>query len=841
MLGALAAWYVVMQIVTLAALPLALRLFDELPDRGYSLAKTVGVAVTGVVFWLGYSYGLLRNETGAAWLAVALVGVVSNAVGWDALRHYWRDVRVAGNWRVTVAVEAIFLVGFALWAVVRAYDPAANHTEKPMDLMFMNSIWASDTFPPQDAWFAGYPISYYYLGYWLLTMLGRLAGQPPEIAYNVGQAAWFGLLLIGCFGIVTNLLAMSYDRRVTVSAAKAVDGTAEGDGDQTTAARRGWMVSAASMAGGVLAALAVGVIGNLMIVLEWLYAMGFDVGPVASWIGVPGFPQRAIQSGNWYIGMEWWWWRSSRVIGDLNLLGEHVEVIDEFPVFSYVLGDNHPHVLAMPVVLVVIGLALQTLIGVTKGRVNEPETARQGWARWATLPIGWWSMGLVTLFAGALLFLNTWDFPPYWALLVGCCAAGLWLAKRQERWWQPALLAGAVWLAGSVLVYLPYFLTAQSQVEGIVPNLFNPTRLPQFLLMFGQFAPGLVTLLLLARPAGKVSLRTTGGLALIILGLPLLLLGLMALLALNTNAGAERLAGMALPEGATGYAPFLWARWGRHFWTALVVGVGLTAMLSVLVKTLKSADAAQSAGLARVFALLIAAIGLALVYAPEFVFLKDNFGTRMNTVFKFYYQGWLLLGLANSFAAAAVWRAVEGSRLAARVASVLALLLMASGLLFPVAAAYAKTGGFRAEQPTLDATAYIAPDEQAAVAWIRSNTAPDSLVLEGRGGSYEAGDNRVSTMTGRPTLIGWEGHESQWRGQSFAQMRAGRPEALEIVYRSGTPEQIRATLAVWGIDYVYVGPAEINEYGISPERMRLLGEILEPAFEQGQVHIFRRR
>ncbi|MCC6166835.1 MAG: hypothetical protein IT329_06360 [Caldilineaceae bacterium] len=826
-----------MQVVTLAALPLTLRLFDELPDRGYALAKTSAVVVTGVLFWLGYSVGLLRNEVGAAWLAVALVAGASYALGRNALRRYWREVRVAGNWRVIIAVEALFLAGFVLWAVVRAYDPAANHTEKPMDLMFMNSIWAGTTFPPQDAWFAGYPISYYYLGYWLLTALGRLAGQPPAIAYNVGQAAWFGLLLIGCFGVVTNLLALGYDRRAPLAVARS-EGTA-GEG-------HAWVISAASMAGGVLAALAVGVIGNLMMVLEWLYAMGFHVMPLARWVGVPGFPERAIQSGNWYIGMDWWWWRSSRVIGDLNLLGQHLEVIDEFPMFSYVLGDNHPHVLAMPVVLVVIGLALQTLIGVAKRRADAPETGWRGWARWAYLPLGKLRVGFIALFAGALLFLNTWDFPPYWALLVGCCAAGLWLASGgRDRWWQPALVVGAVWLVGPLLIYLPYFLSAQSQVGGIVPNLFNPTRLPQLLLMFGQFVPGIITLALLARSDGKPARRTVGRVALLVWGLPLLFLGLMAFLALNTGAGAEQLAGIALPDGATGYAPFMWARWGRHFWTALLVGAGLTATLSLLADTLRCGGAAQYAGqytgFARVFALLLAALGLALVYTPEFVFLKDNFGMRMNTVFKFYYQGWLLLGLASAFAVAAAWRADEASRPAARVASVLALVLMASGLLFPVAATYAKTGGFRAEQPTLDATAYIAPDEQAAVAWVRTHTALDSVVLEGRGGSYNAGDNRISAMTGRPTLIGWEGHESQWRGRAYSEMRAGRPEALEIVYRSGTPDQIRATLAAWGIDYVYVGPAETEEYGISPGRLRLLEETLELAFEQGQVRVFRRR
>ena len=144
-------------------------------------------------------------------------------------------------------MELLFLGAFALWAVVRAYDPAANHTEKPMDLMFMHSIAASATYPPMDAWLAGFPISYYYFGYWLLTALGLLAGQTPAVAYNLGQACWYGLLLSACFGVGYNLLRV--------------------------AQRSGFV----GVVGGLLTAVMVGMAANVQGILEWLYANGVDV------------------------------------------------------------------------------------------------------------------------------------------------------------------------------------------------------------------------------------------------------------------------------------------------------------------------------------------------------------------------------------------------------------------------------------------------------------------------------------------------------------------------------------------------------------------------------------
>ncbi len=45
------------------------------------------------------------------------------------------------------------------------------------------------------------------------------------------------------------------------------------------------------------------------------------------------------------------------------------------------------------------------------------------------------------------------------------------------------------------------------------------------------------------------------------------------------------------------------------------------------------------------FALLLVLTAVLLTLGPEFVYLKDNFGQRLNTIFKFYYQAWVLFGI----------------------------------------------------------------------------------------------------------------------------------------------------------------------------------------------------
>ena len=849
-------WYLVTQLITVAALPLCLRYFPNLPDRGYAFARILGILLVSLMLWLGTSYGLLRNTTAGAWLSLYLVALLSL---WIALKNGEKGEirsRLSARfvfarippWRYVLTVELLFLLAFAAWTWVRAYDPAINHTEQPMDLMFMNGIWSSSTYPPRDPWLAGYPISYYYFGYWMLTALARFAGQPPEIAYNLGQACWFGLLFTGSFGIGYNLLRLRAQEQ------------ANDDEDGTSA-----LPAALPLAAGLLTAAAVALTSNLHVILEWLYAHGARLDRLIRLVDVYNFPEHAQLSRLWYIDNGWsWWWRASRVIEDIDLAGNHIEIIDEFPIFSYILADNHPHLLAMPFVLLVIAIALNWFCA--DGRAdNDPQVAadddgrerrNQSRLRFALLHLRSWSailplgaIGLVLLIAatGALVFLNTWDFPPY--LLLMLCAAlftGVRRGAGNDAPWRPALaraaIFGAVLILGALVLYLPYLLTAQSQAGGILPNLFHPTRLPQFLLMFGHFLLAVVGLLLVAWREQRPSTAALAAAAALVIGLPIIFLLITGLQTAN-GVGATP----TLPDDASGYADLIIQRRLSQPWTFLLMGALLSLTLALLWQRLVASGKAPRA---TTFVLCLVAIGALLTYAPEFVYLRDNFGNRMNTVFKFYYQGWLLLAVAAAFAIAwTIYEAVNRKRLDERERALirslgylppaLSFLLILTCLIYPVAGAYAKITGFGTRQPTLNGLAYIDADEQAAIDWIRRNTSPAAVVLQAKGASYSVSSTRISAATGRATLLGWDGHEAQWRGRAYAEMAAGRVEAVQEIYQRPMPSTLPALLRRWRVDYLLVGPEERAQYGVTPALEERLNQILEPVFEQGAYRIYR--
>jgi len=239
---------------------------------------------------------------------------------------------------------------------------------------------------------------------------------------------------------------------------------------------------------------------------------------------------------------------------------------------------------------------------------------------------------------------------------------------------------------------------------------------------------------------------------------------------------------------------------------------------------------------------MLVLVGVALTVSVEFIYLRDSFDTRMNTVFKFYYQGWVLLGIASAFGAYYLVERLRRTRSLARsvglaVWGLVGLVLVGAGLSYTVAATMSKADGF-AGTPTLDGTRYVAqwrPDDYAAVQWLRQHALEGAVMVEAPGGSYTE-YNWVSAHSGVPTLLGWGGHELQWRG-GYTEAGLREPD-IATIYQSTDPDETQRVIDKYGIDYVYVGPLERSKYQVSQAVTRKLERMMRRVFEQGGVVIY---
>jgi YYY domain-containing protein len=455
------------------------------------------------------------------------------------------------------------------------------------------------------------------------------------------------------------------------------------------------------------------------------------------------------------------WFGASRVIPG---------TINEFPFFSFLLGDLHAHVIAGPLTLVAMAFCVQVALhGPPRG-------------------LGLWERALAALAIGTLYAVNSWSFPVCAGLMVIALAAWMRSEEASGRR-RAAVVHGVVVLGLAIAVVAPFLAEFEPNARGAG---FVDTRegigdfLNHHAAIYGTLAWVLAALYLGRVRAAEHPLRV---------------------LVFSVTVGV-----VALPL----LSEFSLAGAGAF---ALLLVVALHALWS------RRVPAAERA------VWLLVAGGLTCLLLPEIVYVRDEFDGsdlyRMNTVFKMGYQAWYLLAVAGGVAVALA--PVLLARAPRWAWATGAAALVALGGAFTLEGSYARKAGF-AGSPTLEGRAWLPPGDVAAIDWLRANARGDAVIAEAAGDDYSAfGHARISTFTGRPAVIGWEGHEVQWKHDPTSlRAKVGR------LYSSRNPTEVKALLAELRVEYAVLGDLERSDYGDA----RALAVLGRRVFASGDTEIY---
>jgi len=851
------AWWLLAVLLGWAAYPLAWAVFGRLGDRGYGIAKVLAIALLAWGAWLLASVRVLPYSRGTILLVLALIVLGSAAVVWRRRAAFWADVRA--RWELLLFAEVVFAAAYVFFHGIRMANPDLWHPnfggEKPMDFAYLNAVLKSSYFPPYDPWFAGGYINYYYFGQVLVATLVKLTGTVPAVAYNLAVALFFALVVAGSFSFAFNFLLGPNGHRLRSPRQLAGLGWAEG--------------------GGLLAALFVAVIGNLDGLVQIVDGLGKASGTAANSAPVIGGLFRALGGigpvmADPRLMPTFDFWRSTRVIGP-----EDPGPITEFPYFTFLYGDLHAHMLALPLTLLALHVALAlvrggalaavweaagtaltpTLSQGERGRttaltptLSQGEREQTG-AEPAPSPFGRgrgvraglavlraalgqetvWLIALGGLTVGLLRATNTWDFPTYLLILVGAGAVAEYHAARgiaAGAVLRTLVIAAALYGVSAVAIqpYLAHFGLFYTGVEPIKAS----TSLVHYVTVLGFFLFAVASLL--AYETWLLRRR---------------LLPLVAATPLLEQAGPAQ--GFWSPPSTAGWRLSWTTVLGYAALAALVIAAGfvvlgkvvpaIVVLLLLFVAWLVPWHRQRPD---RLLLLGMIAVALALTAAVELAVLKGDIG-RMNTVFKFYMQVWVLLGLAAGIVAIRLLRRWRPGRAGWQWWSGAAAVLLAGVLIYPVEATPVKLAlRFHPMPPTDDGMAYMQGAVYAdkgqnipldvdyrAITWMQDNIPGSPVVLEANTGLYKWG-SRVSVYTGLPTVVGWDWHQRQQRGD-FGWMVEERVRDVQVMYDTPDWSQLVNLLRKYHVEYVYVGPLERAYY--SPAGLQKFRDLVGTVFD----------
>jgi len=848
------AWLVMVWLLGLVAFPIAFVTLRGISDRGYGVSKTLGILLLAWLSWIGPSLKLAPYQRWWIALALGLLIVIAVVIiwrRWAAIGEFVRQRR-----SLLLTEEAIFLALFLLFLLIRIGNPDLWHParggEKPMDFAYLNAIIKSTTFPPYDPWQSGGFMSYYYFGFVIVGTLIKLLGIVPWVAYNLIVPTLFALTGVGAFAVVYSLVEGDKEtrRQGDMGTELELDDPLTHSPIHPVTPSPARPLAVSPLLGGLAATFFVTIIGNfgtVKLLLDQLAARG----TVQTQSSLPGMTKliRALDGAfAWLSGKQplsfpndWWFWNPSRIIP---------EAINEFPFFTFTYADLHAHMIALPLTLLGLAVAV-ALVRLANGKwQNSAESAiplrsapgtivrnRQSAIPNELTP---WRISLpellpillMGLVVGALRATNTWDFPTY--VLVGFAAIVVLEATRRLRLpFPPALderlaflfrsTVAVVWrlivlVAVGSLAFYPYTKHYATAYAGLQLWQEKTTTLPDYLTVWGFFL--VLAFIYLAsewvlQARERQMPRWLDKLLPVVVAAAVVLMGVGFLLKVN-----------------------VW-----------LIAVPLFAVAGVLAL-------ARDIPAARRLALLLLALALAITMGVEVVRQKDDIG-RMNTVFKFYMQAWTLFGVSTAFGLAS-WaaRARAWTPTWRRLAWAVTAVLFAGVMLYPITAAPAKVRDrFSAEASPhgLDGMTYMdkavyadnnrdmmLADDKDAIQWMLRNVDGSPVILEGTTPGYRWG-NRYSIYTGLPAVQGWDWHQKQQRSVVPGVEIDRRLANVREIYDTGDLARAQKLLDHYGVSYIVVGPLEqayYNPQGLGKFEKMVQQGYLQPAYTNKSVKIY---
>ncbi len=582
--------------------------------------------------------------------------------------------------------ELIFGAMFVLFLLIRAYNPEIHDGEKVYDFMYLNSILKSTSLPPHDSWLSGYKINmYYYFGSFTIATITKLTGIPANIAYNLGMALLPALAAVAAFGLGFDL---TNDRK-----------------------------------GGAAALFLLVFAGNLYPAgVISAHALNMTTSPFGT---VPPIMD---------------YWGPTRIIPN---------TVNEFPYFSFIFGDMHAHVIAIPFVLLAITFILNVYLSKKLSKI---------------------ALLLMSLALGSLFVFNSWDYPTYAALFIMAILIQPWkLEGNKSREISRELLKRlsiviAVVILG-LLMFTFFFIDFHSSgVEGIKP-VITRTALINFLAIYDLFLFLIISFILLHIPEFRHKKWILVALA---------------------------VSGVAL-------------YFVKDFQT-LAVFVPLAFLTCFGVYFFY-----RNNDMNRLFISVMIAVGLSILVFCELFYFDDLFSgdnERFNTVFKFYNQVWLLFSIAS---ACCFYDLINKKYRMKKTVLVILSLLIVLNSLYLYTGTFARTEGFN-RSVSLDGIGFLKKanyGDYDAIFWVDRTLNGTAVILEAPGSSYED-TSRISSYTGIQTVVGWAGHELVLRN-NWGEISA-RIRDIDTIYNTGDPEEALLLLRKYNVSYVYVGNVELGRY-----------------------------
>lgn len=376
----LLSWWGMLFVMGISFYPLAATLFRKFTDKGYIFSKVLGLVISGWLVWVLSSVHILKFTRVSCICIVAVCAIANYIILYlytrkskikvsDCLGINYKDAMISR----AIWYEALFFAFLAFFVYLKCFHPEAHGEEKFMDFGFMKSLNKSDYMPPEDFWFSGTYLNYYYLSQYLATFMSKVSNVGVEYGYNLSLMTIASLCFVLVYSLVSNIFHIYMDGRESSSnMAKQV----------------------CSRVAGIISAVVVTFSSS-----THYFIYGKLIPVFRTMLGLEGDYSYWYPDATRYIGFQ---------PGD-----EGGHVVTETPSYSFVQGDLHAHVFNIIMVLTLLAVLFSWYVNKNiESEDNKNGKLKTIIKRELLQP----HIIMMSFLIGFFQMSNYWDFPIYFVV-----------------------------------------------------------------------------------------------------------------------------------------------------------------------------------------------------------------------------------------------------------------------------------------------------------------------------------------------------------------------------------------------------------------------------------------
>ncbi|MDD7472720.1 MAG: DUF2298 domain-containing protein [Pseudomonadota bacterium] len=291
-------WLIALDLMSLYIIPFFAVTFKNFQDKGIGIFRVLGLIMFSFIVWFAASvFDIKVNQFNLLLILLSLyfISYIFIKIKKLTLKDFEGFFT-----KDTLKIEIFFLIVFFIFLIFKFLSPEIVWGEKTMDLGFLNYFVRQESYPCNDPWSIDNKLAYYFFGYFIFGLIHKLFSIPTQYGFNLSLVTIAAMLATS----LTTLI-FYFKKHINFS---------------------------------IFAAFSIVILSNF----EKFYIYFLDRFNLFS-----DHPDN--YSKVWHFGFDLFW-KTSRVHEFSS------NAISEYPFWSLIFSDLHPHVMAMPIFVCMIFL-----------------------------------------------------------------------------------------------------------------------------------------------------------------------------------------------------------------------------------------------------------------------------------------------------------------------------------------------------------------------------------------------------------------------------------------------------------------------------------------------------